>query len=112
MLKNKLSVNWSYHKTRKKELMVMNILVKALRQIDPKETDGRISLKLPEPFWSLFGDSFKEMKVLQGVTCLEENQEEGLRRWNKGLKIIKLCTRHGFKSFRFLRSVKMWIWRY
>ena len=111
MLQNKLSVNWSYHKTRKKELMVMNILVKALRQIDPKESDGRISLKLPEPFWSLFGDSFKEMKVLQGVTCLEENQEEGLRRWNKGLKIIKLCTRHGFKSFRFLRSVKMRIWR-
>uniref|UniRef100_M4EIG7 Uncharacterized protein n=1 Tax=Brassica campestris TaxID=3711 RepID=M4EIG7_BRACM len=71
---------------------------------------GRISLKLPEPFWSLSGDSFKEMKVLLGVTGLEENQEEGLRRWNKGLKIIKLCTRYGFKSFRFLRSVKMRIW--
>ncbi|WZZ27418.1 hypothetical protein YC2023_010819 [Brassica napus] len=111
VLQNKLSVNWFYHKARKKELMVMNILVKALRQIDPKESDGRISLKLPEPFWSLFGDSFKEMKVLLGVTGLEENQEEGLRRWNKGLKIIKLCTRHGFKSFRFLRSVKMRIWR-
>ncbi|WZZ79328.1 hypothetical protein YC2023_099900 [Brassica napus] len=106
VLQNKLSVNWSYHKTRKKELMVMNILVKALRQIDPKESDGRISLKLPEPFWSLFGDSFKEMKVLLGVTGLEENQEEGLRRWNKGLKIIKLCTRHGVKmrKWRLLKT--------
>ncbi|CAN7124112.1 unnamed protein product, partial [Brassica rapa subsp. narinosa] len=81
-----------------------------LRQLDQKESPGRISLKLPEPFWSLSGDSFKEMKVLLGVTGLEENQEEGLRRWNKGLKIIKLCTRYGFKSFRFLRSVKMRIW--
>ena len=39
VLQKKLSVNWSYHKSRKKELINLNIPVKALRQLS-KESDG------------------------------------------------------------------------
>ena len=70
MLQNKLSVNWSYQKTRKKELISLNIPVKALRRLG-KELDGknasgkpgRLSKKPPEPLWSFVDDSLKEMKV-------------------------------------------------
>ncbi|CAN6868775.1 unnamed protein product, partial [Brassica oleracea] len=59
-------------------------------------------------------ESIKVRKLVAwdpGVTGLEKSQEEGLRRWKKGLKITKLCMRHRFKSYRFSRSVKMRIWR-
>ncbi|KAF2591737.1 hypothetical protein F2Q70_00039076 [Brassica cretica] len=58
------------HKTRKKELISLNIPVKALRRLG-KESDGknasgkpgRLSKKPPEPLWSFVDDSLKEMKL-------------------------------------------------
>ncbi|KAF3508525.1 hypothetical protein F2Q69_00009630 [Brassica cretica] len=63
VFQKKLSV-WSHHKTKKKELIVLSIPVKALRQLDQKESEGRIAWKLPELLWSRLGDSLKEMKVI------------------------------------------------
>lgn len=76
LLHKKLRVKWGYHKTRKKKLSVQKSLVKALRELDQKESDrkysggrhmdshsnhvwkpGRISLKLPGTLWSLVGES-------------------------------------------------------
>ncbi|KAG2291748.1 hypothetical protein Bca52824_038417 [Brassica carinata] len=70
VFQKKLSV-WSHHKTRKKELIVLSIPVKALRQLDQKASEGRIAWKLPELLWSRLGDSLKEMKVIRGEIGIE-----------------------------------------
>lgn len=42
VLQKKLSV-WSLHKTRKKEIIGLNIPVKPLRQLEHKESDGKVA---------------------------------------------------------------------
>ena len=172
VLQKKHSVNWSYHKTRKKELISLNISAKALRQLDKGSVGknasgrnmelpdggrkkrscvvshsnhlwkpGRLSKKAP-PLWSFVDDSLKGMNVIRCsvahllngveycdelvpvrelgvwdpvVTCQENSPQDELGQihyWRNGLRIIKLHMRHGFgfTSFRFSRSVKMWVW--
>lgn len=43
LLQKKLRVKWGYHKTRKKKLSVQKSLVKALRELDQKESDRKYS---------------------------------------------------------------------